>query len=243
MRSWYYLLLLCLMLGCRPIRAETIVIGAEDDWIPYSKSDGTGMANDIVRAAFASVGIQVKFKVQPYNRLLKLVEIGELLGVFNVPKDNNAEHLFYLGKEPLYYAHSAYFENTQHPLAAKNRDELHRVKVAVVVGYGYGDHYLQSVAEKQILPVVTHSETLGLKMLAAGRVDSTILFDKTARELIKKLHLSGKIEQAFSNENVPIYLAFSRQRLSESQHYANKLDQGLATIKANGTYHKILENY
>lgn len=243
MANWRYLLFIGIMLFCYRTHAETIEIGAENDWIPYSKADGTGMANDIVKAAYASVGINVKLVIQPYTRLLKLVEAGELLGAFNVPKDTEITSRFLLGKEALYIAHSDYYQNTHKPLGAKNRNELHNAHIAVVSNYGYGNHYLQSVATKQIIPVTTHAETLNLKMLAAGRVDGTILYSKTANILLKQLNLTGQIERAFENESIPIYLAFSRKSPRRSQWYADKLDAGLANIKASGEYQKIIDSY
>lgn len=56
--------------------AKTIILGAENDWVPYSNHDGSGMANEIVLAAYKAVGIDVKLQVAPYNRLLKMVKSG-----------------------------------------------------------------------------------------------------------------------------------------------------------------------
>jgi ABC-type amino acid transport substrate-binding protein len=46
----------------------------------------------------------------------------------------------------------------------------------------------------------------------------------------------------FQNETTPIFLAFSKKN-PKSQYYADKLDKGLAKIKKDGTYQKIMDSY
>ena len=47
---------------------EPLEIHVENAADPFSRPDGTGYANDVVRAAFESVGVRVKFTVVPYAR-------------------------------------------------------------------------------------------------------------------------------------------------------------------------------
>lgn len=232
-----------LMMAISFSSAETIVIGAENDWIPYAQADATGMANDIIRAAYKSVDIEVRFEVFPYKRILVMLERNQILGGFNVPLDKETQEKYLLGKTPLYDAVSAYYHNKKKPLHAKNRDGLNgKVKIGIVLGYGYGDHFLEAAAKGFIIKEETTSETMNIKKLAFGRIDGTILYDKTASLLIKQLNFEEIIEVAFPNETTPIYLAFS-QYFPKSQYYADKLDEGLEKIKADGIYQKILDYY
>lgn len=220
--------------------AETIILGAENDWVPYANEDGTGMSNEIVRAAYQAVGINVSFQVGPYNRLLKSVEEGALLGVFNVPKEHSNQDLFIFGKTPLFTAFSAYYQSRDNPLAAKKKEDLvHGEKVGVVFEYGYGDFFARN---DRIEKIGVRSDLLNLRKLAKGRIDATILYDKTAKKLIDENGLNDKIEKAFDSESAEIYVAFSKT-FPKAQHYADKLDEGLAAIKASGQYQKIVDAY
>ncbi len=220
--------------------ADTIILGAENDWVPYSNHDGTGMANEIVLAAYKAVGIDVKLQVGPYNRLLKMVRNGEILGAFNVPKESSNEKEYIFGKTPLFTALSAYYYNVEEPLSATRKEELiNGEKVGVVFDYGYGEFFSNN---DRVTKIKVRSDLLNLRKLAKGRIDATILYDKTARKLIGENGLSGKIQKAFNSETAEIYVAFSKV-FPKAQYYADKLDEGLAIIKATGTYKKIIDAY
>jgi len=236
----WVLIILFLLGGAAVSSAETITLGAENDWIPYANQDGTGMSNEMVRAAFKAVGIEAIFQVGPYNRLLKGVRDGGILGAFNVPKERANEDLYIFGKTPLFTALSAYYHNRDQPLKATRKEDLaNGEKVGVVFDYGYGDFF---TSNDRITKIEVRSDLLNLKKLAMGRIDATILYDKTAKRLIEENGLTDKIEKAFDSEKADIYVAFSKT-FPTARYYADKLDEGLAIIKANGEYQKILEAY
>ncbi|MDZ7695647.1 MAG: transporter substrate-binding domain-containing protein [Deltaproteobacteria bacterium] len=239
MARWLFIILFTLLTPSICF-SETILLGAENDWVPYANQDGTGMSNDIVRSAFKAVGIDVKFRVAPYNRLLKDVREGTLLGAFNVPREPSNEDEFIFGKTPLFIARSAYYENRERPLSATRKEDLKNgEKVGVVFEYGYGEFFTGNDAVEK---VAVKSDLLNLRKLARGRIDATILYEKTARKLIKENNLSDKIQKAFESETADIFVAFSKT-FPNAQDYADKLDEGLARIKADGTYDAILQKY
>jgi len=240
-------LLLALLVGfglpLAQVQAEEVLIAAEDDWIPYARSDGTGLANEIIIAAYDSIGIKVRYNIYPYARVLRLVATGKYIAGFNVPLDEESKERYLLGKEPLYDAVSAYYHHIQTPLVAKSSNELNDGRViGVVRGYGYGDHYLELRKQGRIIELVSNSETGNLKMLSAGRMNATIIYDKTANILLEQLKLKDIIEYAFINESTPIYLAFSKSH-PKGQYFSDKFDEGMRLIKANGTYQRIMNSY
>ena len=62
-----------------PPARETVDIGVEDAAAPWSQADGTGYANDLVRASFRAVGVDVRLHVLPYARCKQHVVKGELV--------------------------------------------------------------------------------------------------------------------------------------------------------------------
>lgn len=74
--------------------AESITIGAEDDWYPFSgtiASQPKGMAVDIVREAFKKAGVDVIFKSMPYARCMQEAKESNLFGCFNAARNSTLE--------------------------------------------------------------------------------------------------------------------------------------------------------
>ena len=240
MVSCFFLISACVFGFSSSGFAETVTLGAENAWAPYANLDGTGMANEIVLAAYKAVGINVVLRVGPYNRLLKEVKEGFIPGAFNVPKESANKDIFIFGKTPLFKAHSAYYHNVDKPLSAlKKEDLVNGEKIGVVFDYGYGDFFSKN---DRIVKIPVRSDLLNVRKLAKGRIDATILYEKSAKKMIAENDLTGKIVKAFENESLNIYVAFSKT-FPKTQFYAEKLDEGLAIIMANGVYDRIVNAY
>lgn len=63
---------------------ETLTIMVEDAAAPWSGSDGTGYANDVVVAAFKEMGVEIQLRVVPYSRCKYLVLSGQVTACFNM---------------------------------------------------------------------------------------------------------------------------------------------------------------
>ncbi|MEO7107095.1 MAG: transporter substrate-binding domain-containing protein, partial [Rhodoferax sp.] len=101
--------LVCMLMlwGAQAFAGERILIGAEDDWAPYSASIGgkpQGFAVDIVRAAWAASGLDVELIPLPYARCMKEVERGDLAGCFDTLRDPVLESKYRWHQQPLFQA-------------------------------------------------------------------------------------------------------------------------------------------
>lgn len=235
-------------------KAPEIVLGMEDSWAPYARPDGTGMAPELLKAAFSAVGVDVTFNVKPYARILEEVESGALLGGFNVARQPSTEERFLFGKENLFIAESHFFvkkgtqmkkKGTQDP-AEKPEDLGSGERVGLINGYEYGE----AVEKNQnivISKVNTQKQNLDKLLAPIPRLDTVVYFDKEANELfrdeIAKGHMKeGDVVQAFASSPSIIHVAFSRKHPS-AHEYAHLLDEGLKKIRASGEYQKIVDKY
>lgn len=229
-----------LLLAPMPSAAQALTLAVEDAWEPYAKADGTGLSVDIVRAALGSVGVEVTFEAIPYARLLQEVQAGKFVGGFNVAREPSREDAFLWGREMLFLAHAHYYHCRSRLLEASSAEELRGgERVGVILGYEYGEKFHEN---QDIAKVWGKRHDQILRMLEVGRVDTVILFEKTANLFLKMMNLQEEVFAAFPSEPSKIYVAFSKQH-PDALYYMEKLDEGLARIKANGEYQAILEKY
>ncbi|MEO2281968.1 substrate-binding periplasmic protein [Pseudoalteromonas pernae] len=223
-------------------QTEHVVIAAEDAWTPYSNADGTGMANDLIIAAFDAVDVSVEFHVYPYARVLRYLDAGSYVAGFNVPIDSESQSKYLLGNTPLYKAYSAYYHNTRWPLAALNRDQLNGELIGVVREYGYGQHYLEMLETGKVIAAEANADLPNVKRLELGRLDGAIIFIKAANYLRRADEIPDNIQIAFLNEGTDIYLAFSREH-PDGARLQKLFEKGLQIIIDNGERDRILESY
>ncbi|RZF85511.1 transporter substrate-binding domain-containing protein [Pseudoalteromonas sp. CO325X] len=235
-------LFLALLFLTAPCQAERVVIAAEDAWTPYANADGTGMANDIITAAFAAVDVSVDYHIYPYARVLHYLDTGAYVAGFNVPIDAISKEKYLLGSTPLYKAYSAYYHNTQRALKITNRAQFNGELVGIVRGYGYGDQFLALVAEHKVVAAYANSDLPNMRRLMLGRLDSALIFIKSANYLRRTQGISDNIQVAFINEGTDIFLAFSPHH-PDGERLQKLFEQGLKKIIENGARDAILARY
>jgi hypothetical protein len=119
---------------------------------PFSRPDGTGYANDVVRAAFEAVGVRVNFKVVPYSRCKYMVLSGKTVACVSMSWDPSFAGKVKFADTPLINVTPVYYENRSRPLAARSEAELGK---GIVVGTIRGYEYPKTVMEAKARGVRT----------------------------------------------------------------------------------------
>lgn len=215
---------------------ESVAIGAEDDWFPYSaavRGEARGLSVDVVRAAFAASGLQVRFVPLPFPRCIAHAREGRLAGCFNLSKSPRVLDDFIWPKDPLtsprvlVYARSEWSGGPVTPAQLAGREVL------VSQEYLYG-----GLMERHpsIRRVVARTDLLGVKMLVNGRADFLLLYERAADYLVQRdaTQLAGRIRPVGEVGIAPQYLAFSRQH-PDGQRLAAAFEAGMRRILADGT--------
>src|SRR4051812_28270989 len=86
---------------------------AEDAAQPFSGPDGTGYANDLVKAAFKAAGVQVTFDVVPYARCKREVEAGRTPACFSMSWDPGMGKSVIFSQAPIFQVYADVFANRQ----------------------------------------------------------------------------------------------------------------------------------
>lgn len=229
-----------LFLSALHASAETITVGAEDDWAPYSSvvnHEARGFAVDVVREAFAAVGVTVAFAVLPYTRCLAETKAGRLIGCFDAVPNSMIRASYLWHEHPLFTTHMNVYSlknSTESGLSAAN---LEGKTVGVERGYEYGDEFDLNT---KILRVTLDKNVHGFKMLLAKRIQYMAAEERIARALFiqESASFGGKFKMVGTVATPGLYMAFTKNS-PDGQKYLTKFNQGYSAIRANGRYQAI----
>lgn len=229
------LLGLMVVVSISSANAESITLGAEDAWYPYSgivKNEARGFTVDLVRAAYAAVGIQTSFVPLPYARCTNEVKRGHLLGCFNTARSAVVEPDFLWHRKPMFFATIKIYGRSPSKLTNATMGDLVGKRVAVTNGYEYGDAFDSSI---EVVRDNSPNDISALRKLALGRVDYALVYSRVYSELLKvhRDEIGGKIVEVGELERLPLYISFSKT-FPDSRRYVDLFERGYDAISKSG---------
>lgn len=223
---------------------ESIEIMVEDAADPFSKADGTGYANDLVTAAFAAAGVDVKFNVVPYARCKKMTFDGFAIACMNMSWDQKFSGKIIFSDLPLFSVTPTYYESIQHPLRVKNETELGK---GIVIGVVHDYEYPRTVMQTQSRGATfdhARSEQGNLKKLVAGRVNTALVMNNELDPEnfpIEDGDIRQQVRVAFHSASTQhSYIGFSALH-PKGLWALEKFNQGMKIINTNKEFKKHLK--
>lgn len=244
------ILLLCAcLLATLPARADnrpTLVLGAENDAAPWSMADGSGFVNELVRAIYASQGWTLQLEVLPYARCKALVLRGTLAGCFTMSKDAElGRHLLFPRQPVIAPRHQLYVTDGAAQRDCRASAWGGSLRLAQTNGYEYADEANRLVGSGALKAQVVISESTGLRMLAAGRVDAVLLTTDEVKRIEYLAALSGLKQMPrllCDFGSVPGYLAFSPQHPRGTAALA-AFEQGFEQLQKDGSLARLQQSW
>lgn len=228
-----------------PARLTRVVIGAEDDWYPYSgERDGRaqGMTVDLVTAAFAAMGVQAKLELLPYARCMAQTRIGALAACFNTTRTALIENDYLWPARPMFTERFLIYARADDPHTGPPLQvrDLEGQQVAVTRGYEYGSEF---DANPRIQRIVTGHDENNFQLLLRGRARYTLAPDANTRLLLQRRpEMAGQFKAVGALSFFGIYTAFSRQH-PDARAALAAFDEGMKVITANGIAKAIQERW
>ncbi len=176
-----------LLLGA-PARAQAqaappapIVIAVEDDWPPFAQAErereggervASGLSVELVRAAFATQGVQVQFLPVPFARCMLLARSSQVVGCFNATQtvENRSHYLWH--EPPMFVEELGIFGLGPAPSRELGEADLRGRRVGLTNAYTYPTSLMQ---DPKIERHTATSDAALLRMLAARRVDYVLM--------------------------------------------------------------------
>jgi polar amino acid transport system substrate-binding protein len=238
--------LLALPAAAGMAQPRTVVIGAEDDWYPYSAEVNgrpEGITVELVTAAYRAVGIEVKLESVPYVRCMAQTKSGRLMACFNTTRTVQIENDYAWPARPMFDERFLIWARADLPAPKAGglqvRD-LEGQQVAVTRGYEYGSEF---DGNPRIERVVTSHDENNFRLLLKGRATYTLAPEINTRLLFKRQpDLAGKFKVVGQLSAYGLYTAFSKRHPQSAEMLA-AFDEGMKIIQANGVARAIHERW
>jgi len=222
-----------------------LVIDVEDEADPFSRPDGSGYANDVVRAAYDAVGVKARLDVVPYARCKANVLAAKVVACFSMSWEPGFAGWLAFSERPLFSVHAVLVADPRRPMAAKRPEDIRPgTVIGIVNGYEYPPA-VAALASRGAVLEPTASEETNLRKLAAGRIDAAVLMVSTQPEDSPDratLKGSKRYTPAMTLGVMGSHIGFSVQH-PDGDAARRQFDEGLLRIRADGTLAKIAKRW
>lgn len=219
---------------------KLLIVGSEQDYPPFAlgKTDATadGFTVELWRAVAEEAHLNSKVRVLPFYQVLDEFKAEKIDVLINLAQSDERRQ-FADFTVPHVIVKGAIFvrdgQNTIHSETDLNNKQL------IVLNADLAQNYAISKGwEKQLIRVDT-TET-GLQLLADGHYDAMLLSKLVGKQTLGKLNISNI-------KMLSVDLDFG-QKFSFAVHKGDaellaKINEGLALVKANGTYDQLYEKW
>jgi ABC-type amino acid transport substrate-binding protein len=225
---------------------DSITIAAFEYPQIYQQTSDRGIALDIVYEAFLSADIKAGFEFFPVARMVKNVADGQVVcgigGTVLFEKPEVTSEIYIL--DTIQYVLQVFlYDSRKYPkeITFTTLGDMKNYRIGVLFSSGI-NKYLEKEPTLLLEPNTSHEGSV--KQLGLGRIDVWAIVDLTGMWYIQKNYPGEVVFFKYSKPFMrgDICAAFSK-KLDHDSLYAKALKKGLAIIKMNGTYTKIMAKY
>ena len=225
-----------------PAPAKVYVVGTDAAYAPFEsqneKGEIVGFDIEVVQAAAAKAGIQVKFVNTPWEGIFNTLQQGDrdmIVSAVTITDERKQTMDF---SDP-YFDAAQLIAVKETSKVAKFAD-LKKLKVGVQTGTT-GDEAVTKLLGKASTNIKRFESTpLALKELEAGGVDAVVADNGVIAHYVAN-NPGGKFKTVSDKEFVPEQYGIAFKK--GNTELQAKMNQGLAAIKADGSYAQIFAKY
>jgi polar amino acid transport system substrate-binding protein len=222
--------------------AKVYVVGTDAAYAPFEsqneKGEIVGFTVDVVNAAAAKAGIQVKFVNTPWEGIFNALAQGDrdMIASSVTITDERKQTMDFSNP---YFDAAQLIAVKQNSKIAKFAD-LKKAKVGVQTGTT-GDEAVTKLLGKTNANIKRFESTpLALKELEAGGVDAVVADNGVVIHYVAN-NPGGKFKTVSDKEFAPEQYGFAMKK--GNTELQGKLNEGIAAIKADGSYDAIYSKY
>lgn len=225
---------------CLNLQAE-IVTAAQDPWPPFvQEGKDPGLSVEIAQQALKTQGYELRMRIMPWSRAMNEVKNANVDMIISAWKtDERTKFLRY--SQPYATNQIKFITLANSTFEYNGLDSLSGKSVGVARGYGYGDEFN---AAKNFKRPIANDLIANLQKVATKRIDMTLEDEIVAKATMAAEGLDVNkfrfTKNALSSNDVYVVSGLSNSR---SEKLIAAFDKGLAIIKSNGTFDKIMKKY
>jgi len=226
------------------LAAERSFVVTTEEWPPFVSSDlrGNGWAMEVARAALEAQGYEVELRLVPWARAMRCARSGKCDGLYlSYYVEERTEWAAF--SDPIGELKTGLFKLKDRNFSFDTLDDLRPYRIGITRGAAVSDAFDKAdFLNKAEVP----NDTMNVKKLLLGRVDMVVGAEPVIRYLIRTAlpeedqdkfefmspHLSAQALHMAISKNSPDY----EQKLRD-------FNEGLAQIKADGTYDEIRSSH
>ena len=230
---------LLLLIAVAPAWAQQKLTLASTDYPPdFSHTlPDEGAVAALARAAFKAAGYDIKLVFLPWARLMHDLESGKHDGIVAVWYKAERESFLAL-TDPVIQTNIGFYGRSDNHMDVSKLDKLKGPLIGTVRGYA---NPLSFDAAALRTEEVTNDIT-NLRKLDKGRIDLALVDKALAKQLIKQEWPGGNSNLTWIDppvQTMPLFIGISRSN-PEYRKIITDFNRGLAEIRRNGEYNKIL---
>ena len=225
-----------------PPPPKVIMVGTDAAYAPFEsqneKGEIVGLTVDVVNAVAAKAGIEVKFVNTPWEGIFNALSQGDrdMLASSITITDERKQTMDFTN--PYFDAYQLIAVKQSSKVA--KFDDLKKLKVGVQTGTT-GDEAVTKLLGKNSTAIKRFESTpLALKELEAGGVDAVVADNGVVINYVTN-NAGAKFKTVSDKAFVPEQYGFAVKKGNTA--LLEKLNKGLADIKADGSYDKIYAKY
>jgi len=221
-----------------------LIIGAEDDWAPYSSApngQAVGFAVDVVREAYALGGITVQFRALPYSRCMAETRAGRLTACFDAVPNSLIRPYYRWPQLPLFSTHMNIYARSDSRQRGLRAKDLEGHTVGVQRDYEYGEEF---DVNTRIRRWTVDKNEYGFRMLSAGRIEYMAAEERIANSLFrsKPAEFGRRFALVGTVATPDLFIAFSKTAPGSAAMLA-RFNEGYAKLRKSPRYKEIEERW
>lgn len=230
-----------LFLAPQAAQAQPAPVMAENASEPFSRADGSGYANDLVRAAFQAVHVQVRIDVVPYARCKQFLLRAKIPACFSMSSSPELPAQIRFSERPLFEVSADVYQPAATSTPYRDFAAIPAgARVGLINGYEYPDA-VNRLKARGVRLEYNSSEDGNLKMLARGRLDAIIVmtsdFDRHSGRLDKTA-----MRLSFHGGTLQSFIAFNTA-MPQGADLKRSFDIGHAAITTSGEKARIFARW